>query len=182
MRSNPQRDPQSSNFLSCAEESNAMRKILIMGLPGAGKTTSQPRSRRSSMQLCSTPTLCAQISRAISASPTRIASSTHAAWDGCVTGWSKRAVPWSPISSARPRRRVPHSAKPSRFGSTVSSRVPSKIPTGCLLRPNASIFAFAPKARHNTGPSRRWLGSVRRSTHRSRRLCSSDAINRANKA
>jgi hypothetical protein len=39
MRSNPQRDPQSSNFLSCAEESNAMRKILIMGLPGAGKTT-----------------------------------------------------------------------------------------------------------------------------------------------
>jgi KaiC/GvpD/RAD55 family RecA-like ATPase len=58
-------------------ERHGTRKILIMGLPGAGKTTLALCWRRFSTQSCSTPTPCAPICHAISASATTIASSTR---------------------------------------------------------------------------------------------------------
>ena len=69
------------------------RKILIMGLPGAGKR----RLLRLQLLHCLMPWLLtpmryAPIFRATSASATKIASSTHVGWAGCAIGLSKRAA------------------------------------------------------------------------------------------
>jgi adenylate kinase family enzyme len=56
------------------------RKILIMGLPGAGKTT-----LAQTLAPLLNAVICAPTSTAIWALRSRIASSTRGAWAGCAT-------------------------------------------------------------------------------------------------
>jgi adenylate kinase family enzyme len=65
------------------------RKILIMGLPGAGKTTlanTLAPLLNAVVFNADTPTF-----RATSVLATKTASSTHGAWAGCAIEWWKRA-------------------------------------------------------------------------------------------
>jgi predicted kinase len=66
-----------------------MRKILIMGLPGAGKTTLAPLLNA---VVFNADAVRANLSRDLG-SARRIASSTLAGGAGCATAWPRREVP-----------------------------------------------------------------------------------------
>ena len=69
-----------------------MRKILIMGLPGAGKTTlANALAPLLNAVVFNADAVRANL-RAISASAMRIGSSTRAGWGGCATAWWRPAA------------------------------------------------------------------------------------------
>jgi predicted kinase len=68
------------------------RKILIMGLPGAGKTTlATVLAPLLNAVVFNADAVRFNLSRAL-ALVTKIASSTRVAWAGCVIGWLRPAV------------------------------------------------------------------------------------------
>jgi hypothetical protein len=154
-----------------------MRKILIMGLPGAGKTTlATALAPLINAVVFKADAVRANLSRDLGFSRAdRIEHARRMGWmcDRVVeAGGTVIADFICPTQETR-----------AAFGnaftiwSIVSRPAASRTPTGSS-RPNASTFASAPKARRNTGPNRRWLGCVRHSIRRSRRRSSSDAISR----
>ena len=99
-----------------------LRRILIMGLPGAGKTTlANALAPLLNAVVFNADAVRANLSRDLGFThPDRVEHARRMGWmcDRVVEAGGTG----SPISSARPRRRVPPSAKPSRFGSTVSAQ------------------------------------------------------------
>jgi cytidyltransferase-like protein len=148
-----------------------MRKILIMGLPGAGKTTlATALAPLINAVVFNADAVRANLSRDLGFSHAdRIEHARRMGWmcDRVVeAGGTVIADFICPTEE-----RAPLSATPSPSGSIVSRPAASRTPTGCSSRPDASTFASVPKAHRNTGPSRRWPGCVRHSIRRSRRHC-----------
>ena len=151
---------------STAQTEKRMRKILIMGLPGAGKTTlATSLAPLLNAVVFNADAVRANISCDLGFSHAdRIEQARRMGWlcDRVVEAGALS----SPISSAQQRRRAPLLARHLRFGSTASAVAASRTPIACSFRPRASIFASAPRARRDTGPSKRLPACAPRSTAR----------------
>ena len=152
------------------------RKILIMGLPGAGKTTlANALAPLLNAVVFNADAVRANLSRDLGFShEDRVEHARRMGWmcDRVVeAGGTVIADFICPTADT-----VRPSARPSPSGSTESTPAASRIPTGCLSRPSGSICASRRKARRNIGPNRRWRSCGRRSIRRSRPHCSSGVI------
>jgi len=155
-----------------------MRKILIMGLPGAGKTTlANALAPLLNAVVFNADAVRANLSRDLGFSHAdRVEHARRMGWmcDRVVeAGGTVIADFICPTEETR-----------AAFGDAfiiwvdrISAGV-SMTPTGCSSRRSASTFGSRPRARRNTGPSRHSPGCGRRSIRRSPPRCSSDAISR----
>ena len=153
-----------------------MRKILIMGLPGAGKTTlANALAPLLNAVVFNADAVRANVSRDLGFSlDDRIEHARRMGWmcDRVVEAGGTVIADFI----------CPTQATREAFGETFTIWV-DRIDAGSFedtnrmfFRPDGSIFASAPKARRNTGPSRHWPGCVPPSIRRSPRPCSSGAI------
>ena len=159
-----------------------MRKILIMGLPGAGKTTlATALAPLLNAVVFNADAVRANLSRDLGFShEDRVEHARRMGWmcDRIVeAGGTVIADFICPTEETR-----------AAFGDAFTIWV-DRISAGrfedtnrMFVAPKSFDIRSAWKARRNTGPSRRWPGCVRRSIRRSRLPCSSGAISRSTPA
>ncbi len=148
-----------------------MRKILIMGLSGAGKTT---------LAAALAPLLNAVVfnADAVRANLSRDLGFTHSdrVEHARRMGWMCDRVAeagGTVIADFICQTEETRAAFGEAFTIWVDriATAALKTPIGCSLRPRASIFGLAPKDRRNTGPSRRSCDCVLHSIRSVRRPC-----------